>query len=97
MTSNGTLWINAAGNQALCHWSGEFIDPDGNGFLNFSPEDESINLTMERGDDVSIWLSWEDDRDAAALDYDLRLDYPGRGRSISDNPRGDTEDKSRWR
>lgn len=86
MTSNGTLWINAAGNQALCHWSGEFIDPDGNGFLNFSPEDESINLTMERGDDVSIWLSWEDDRDAAALDYDLRLDYPGRGRSISDNP-----------
>lgn len=49
---------------------------------------------MERGDDVSIWLSWEDDRDAAALDYDLRLDYPGRGRSISDNPRGDTEDRA---
>ena len=86
MTSNGTLWINAAGNEALRHWSGEFKDPDGNGFLNFSPEDESINLTLKRGDDVSIWLSWKDDWEAAALDYDLRLDHPGRGRSVSDNP-----------
>lgn len=86
MTSNGTLWINAAGNEALRHWSGEFKDPDGNGFLNFSPEDESINLTLEKGDDVSIWLSWKDDLDDAALDYDLRLDHPGRGRSVSDKP-----------
>ncbi len=86
MTSNGTLWINAAGNEALCHWSGEFKDPDGNGYLNFSPEDESINLTLERGKEVSIWLSWKDDWEAAALDYDLRLDHPGRGRSVSDNP-----------
>jgi len=86
MTSNGTLWINAAGNQALCHWSGEFKDPDGNGFNNFSPEDESINLTLEKGEAVGLWLSWEDDWDRATLDYDLRLDHPSRGYSISDNP-----------
>jgi subtilisin family serine protease len=76
MTSNGTLWINAAGNQALCHWSGEFRDPDGNGFLNFSPDDESINLTLERGDAVGLWLSWEDEKVGAARDYDLWVDYP---------------------
>jgi len=86
MTSNGTLWINAAGNQALCHWSGEFKDPDGNRFNNFSPEDESINLTLEKGEAVGLWLSWEDDWDRATLDYDLRLDHPSRGYSISDNP-----------
>jgi len=86
LTSNGTLWINAAGNQALCHWSGEFKDPDGNGFNNFSPEDESINLTLEEGEAVSLWLSWEDDWDKATLDYDLRLDHPNRGYSISDEP-----------
>jgi subtilisin family serine protease len=84
MTSNGTLWINAAGNQALCHWSGEFKDPDGNGFNNFSPEDESINMTLEKGKAVGIWLSWEDDWDRATMDYDLRLDHPSRGYSISD-------------
>jgi len=86
MTSNGTLWINAAGNQAQCHWYGEFKDPDGNGFNNFSPEDESINLTLEEGGILGIWLSWEEDWNAATLDYDLRLDYPGRRYSISDKP-----------
>ncbi|HPJ30789.1 MAG TPA: S8 family serine peptidase [Methanothrix sp.] len=85
MTAKGALWINSAGNQARCHWSGEFNDPDGNGFHNFSPEDESINLTLERGDLARIWLSWEDDWDAAAMDYDLRLDHPVRGHWSSDN------------
>ena len=85
MTANGTLWINSAGNQARCHWSGEFNDPDGNGFNNFSPEDESINLTLEEGNIARIWLSWDDDWDAAAQDYDLRLDHPVRGHSTSNN------------
>ena len=85
MTSNGTIWIISAGNQARCHWSGEFDDPDENGFHNFSPEDESINLTLEKGEPAAIWLSWDDDEEAATLDYDLRLDHPVRGRSTSDN------------
>jgi len=76
MTTNGTLWINAAGNQALCHWYGEFKDPDGNGFNNFSSEDESINMTLEKGNAVGLWLSWEDEEEGATRDYDLRVDYP---------------------
>ena len=94
MTSNGTLWINAAGNQALCHWSGEFSDPDGNGFLNFSPDDESINLTLERGDAVGLWLSWEDEEEGATRDYDLWVDDPsGRHTTSGGLQRGYKTDK----
>jgi len=60
LTSNGTIWVNSAGNDAECHWSGSFNDPDMNGFNNFSGSDESINITLNRGDDMKIYLTWND-------------------------------------
>jgi len=86
MTSKGTAWVNAAGNEAQCHWEGTFVDPDRNDLNNFSQDDESINITLEKGDPVTLWLSWGDDWLRASQDYDLRLDYPHGDYSVSDNP-----------
>lgn len=86
ITSKGAIWINAAGNGAQRHWKGEFEDPDEDGLNNFTPEDESINVTLEKAELIILWLSWEDDWIRASQDYDLRLDYPHGGYSVSDNP-----------
>jgi hypothetical protein len=60
LTLNGTIWVNSAGNDAESHWSGSFNDPDENGFNNFSGSDESINITLNRGDDLKVILTWND-------------------------------------
>jgi hypothetical protein len=60
LTSNGTIWVNSAGNEAERHWSGTFNDPDGNGFNNFSGSDESINVTLKRGDMLNVYVTWND-------------------------------------
>jgi len=80
LTDNGTIWVNAAGNEAERHWSGRFADPDGNGYQNFSALDESINVSLEENNQITVSLSWNDWPDPnygkSTQDYDLILD-PG--------------------
>jgi hypothetical protein len=76
ITSKGTIWINSAGNMAKKHWSGDFTDPDGDGFMNFRTGDESINISAEAGDTLTIWLSWDDQWGNATQDYDLYIKAP---------------------
>jgi subtilisin family serine protease len=82
LTSQGIIWVNAAGNEAEKHWMGNFSDPDGNGFNNFSDIDESINVTLERGDHLQVYLSWNDWKDPfygrSTQDYDLYVLGPSR-------------------
>ena len=33
---SGILWVNAAGNEAQRHWSGQFVDANGNGWNEFA-------------------------------------------------------------
>jgi subtilisin family serine protease len=70
--SNGILWVNAAGNYAQGHWDGFFSDPDGNGFNNFSGTDETINVSVNAGDTIEVFMTWND-WPASAIDYDLFL------------------------
>ncbi len=42
ITKNGTIWITAAGDEALRHWLGTFRDENDNGFNEFGPGDEVI-------------------------------------------------------
>ncbi len=86
VTSKGIIWINAAGNFADNHWSGTFQDPDEDGFNNFGSNDQTINLTAERGELIQIWLSWDEDWLHAARDYDLYLYAPDGSYAVSKNP-----------
>ena len=67
----GIVWVNAAGNEAQAHWSGEFHDPDGDGFLNFSGTDKTNDFSTYGGQEVSIGMIWDDCWGSSDNDYDL--------------------------
>lgn len=71
LRANGILWVNSAGNSAdRDHWNGTWNDPDGNGLMNFSGNDEYLHL--DSGSEANIWMSW-DDWDDTDDDYDLYI------------------------
>jgi hypothetical protein len=45
--ANGTFWVNAAGNSAKSQWVGEFRDIDGDGFHEFKPGVEALEIHPE--------------------------------------------------
>ena len=90
VTDSGVFWVNAAGNQAQRHWSGQFNDSDGDGYHDFSPEDPSLNISAERGDIITVHLSWDDwvdgDYGYSTQDYDLYMISPNKKKYSSKNP-----------
>jgi hypothetical protein len=86
LTKNGTIWITAAGDEAQRHWLGTFRDENDNGFNEFGPGDEALNLTLERGMPLEVWLSWNDSWIQASQDYDLYVFAPDGTYTISKNP-----------
>jgi hypothetical protein len=81
----GIYWVTSTGNSADDHWSGTFNDPDGDGWHNFSGEDEILDffvpaqLGFEYGVDAILkWNDWGTYDDYAGYpgssqDYDLYL------------------------
>jgi Subtilase family/CARDB len=69
--NHGITWVKSSGNYAKAHWSGDFYDPNGNGFLNFSDGDEANNFATAGGKSVSIGMIWDDPWGASANDYAL--------------------------
>ncbi len=67
---NGILWINSAGNYAQEHWQGQFADNDFDGFHDFGPGDEALEIDVYAGKSLDVRLSW-DDWDSPSQDYDL--------------------------
>ncbi|MEA3462447.1 MAG: S8 family serine peptidase, partial [Bacteroidota bacterium] len=75
--NHGITWVNSAGNEAQAHWSGDFYDPDGDGFANFSGTDETNDFSTLEDEEVIIGMIWDDPWGASCNDYDLyvfRLD-----------------------
>ncbi len=70
--SRGVLWVNAAGNYARRHWQGAFRDANLNKWHEFSAGDESLSITVNAGDQIGVFLTWND-WPASANDYDLYL------------------------
>jgi subtilisin family serine protease len=68
----GILWVNAAGNRAQQHWSGPFVDTNGNGWNEYAPGDEGNTVVVQAGSWACAALKW-DDWPASAEDYDLYL------------------------
>ena len=56
--ASGILWVNSAGNEVEQHWQGQFSDPDGDGWHNFSGNDDTINIGVYSEDELSVILSW---------------------------------------
>jgi len=69
----GITWANSAGNQAQTHWSGPWNDPNGNGWLNFSGDDETNRIYASSGQVITIGLRWDDPWDGSSNDYELHL------------------------
>ncbi len=70
--SNGIIWVNASGNEALTHWSGTFADPDEDGVLDFASGDEGNTFLVGAGRTVCAharWQAWT----GAYSDFDLYL------------------------
>jgi subtilase family serine protease len=70
--SRGVLWVNAAGNYARRHWQGTFRDTNGNKWHEFASGDESLTITVNAGDQIGVFLTWND-WPGSANDYDLYL------------------------
>lgn len=70
----GTLFIQAAGNQARKNYIDFFSDPDSNGTHNFSNGGSLNWMTLEAGQSIHLYLRW-DDWPTTALNYDLHLFY----------------------
>lgn len=67
----GILFFTSAGNRAQQHWQGDYNSIDGDRWHDFSPYDETINISVAGGAEVSFHLSW--DRSGGPFDYDLFL------------------------
>ena len=81
-TAAGTLWSVAAANHAQRHWSGPFLDTDGDlwhEFQNTPAQDEGNQITGAffglafPGEVIGAELKWDDPFGAACRDYNLYL------------------------
>lgn len=71
-TSNGILFFTSAGNRAEQHWQGNFnAGSDGDGWHNWTANDETIDIVMPAWDGAGFYLAW--DTTGGTYDYDLYL------------------------
>lgn len=81
----GILWVNAAGNHARKHWIGAVEDDDHDGWVEFAPGLETLELEVEYSSKVEVALTW-DQWPHARADFDLfLLDAQGRVVASSQN------------
>ena len=68
----GILWVNAAGNHAQRHWIGEARDKDRDGWVEFAPGLETLEVRVDYPSEVQVSLTW-DEWPHAITDFDLFL------------------------
>lgn len=72
----GVLWVSAAGNWALQHWSGGFTDRDRDGVHEFASGVQNNGRDYVAGDLIIVSLRWDAPWGAACSDYDIELFGP---------------------
>jgi subtilisin family serine protease len=69
----GILWVNSAGNDAVSHWSGTYVDANGDGFADMGPNgDPTQSFVIPGGAFACAFLRW-DGWPQATQDYDMYL------------------------
>lgn len=76
----GIFYVNSAGNQGASTYVAPFFDASGNGWHNFSLDDEGNAFTLKKGDAMVASLTWDDygsnpQTPNADQDLDLYLFY----------------------
>ena len=83
--ASGTSYFTAVGNDAQRHYRGLFTDTDGDTFHEFDVSlglpmvdngGETLNVTVQPGETIRIFLQWDDPFGASANDYDLCVHDP---------------------
>jgi len=57
---SGIVWVSAAGNSADRHWKGTFNDPNGNGWHNFTADNEILSWPVNANTPTGAFLRWND-------------------------------------
>jgi len=78
----GIFWAQSSGNYAMDHWSGSFVDANGNSVLDFAPGVELNTFDVPPGSVVEALLSWND-WPASSQDYNLYLVQIQNGRAVT--------------
>ena len=79
--ASGILWVNAAGNEAMTHWSGTY-DPVGPPIHKWSPSGDIGNtFVWPNGSAICGFLKW-DEWTVTASDFDLVLALSGSNQLI---------------
>ena len=93
--SAGILFCQPAGDLALKHWGGPFVDTDEDDCLEFvAGVDEGNNIYATAGSVIYLSLWWDDPWGASSNDYDLalfdeewvELDFSARPQDGDDDP-----------
>ena len=71
---NDILWVNSAGNDSKSHYYGFWSDFDSDNWHNFGREDEVLAFEAEKGEEIRVFLTWNDWPDSRQ-NYDLYLDF----------------------
>ncbi len=83
--ASGTSYFVSVGNRAQEHYQGLFTDTDGDGFHEFDVSlglpridnaGETLNVTIQPGETISISLQWNDPFGASVNDYNLCSVFP---------------------
>jgi subtilisin family serine protease len=64
----GITWVNAAGNEATTHWTGSFVDGDGDATSEFADGDEINRFTVAARGVFTVDMAW-----SGVADLDLCL------------------------
>ncbi len=72
--AGGITWVNAAGNEGLATWSGDYRDTNGDNILEFAPGGIDLNIVPAySGQSIDIMMRWDDSWTAARADLDVFL------------------------
>ena len=91
--TDGVFWSVAAGNAAQMHWRGAWSDPDQDGRLNFTPNQNTLSLGLYDGT-ITVFLNWNQYGNSLTnLDLYV-LDGTGAVAASSTNPQNGPQDPS---
>lgn len=101
--SQDIIWATSAGNAAEDHWEGNFNDPDGDGWHNFSGTDRYLEFHAPANMPIAVFLNWNDwgawngsDYSGSNQDFDLYLYFwTGSSWSLVDTS-SNSQNGSQW-
>ncbi len=70
---NNVVYISAAGNIQQDHHEGDFVDNDDDGWYNFAPNDETMDIQLNSRAKIIAVLQWNNRFGLSRDDYDLYL------------------------